>query len=103
MPHVMLKKNWNGNFRRTIHRATSAERVLTFTPGEVVEIEPNDVDQIANDLGKALIPVEWDDEKKKFVPVDLGEIDLDGSAIPQLADGEESDEESDGEKSESEE
>lgn len=77
MPHVMLRRDWNGNFKRTVKPLMGGEsRRLEFAPGEVIEITPEEVPAIMNDLGKALLPVEWSDEKRKFVVVEVTNVDI---------------------------
>lgn len=77
MPHVMLRRDWNGTFKRTVKPLLGGEsRRLEFSPGEVIEITPEEVPAIMNDLGKALLPVEWSDEKRKFVVVEVTNVDI---------------------------
>ena len=81
MPHVMLRKNWNGTFRRRINVGTAKERMLEFQPGEVIEIVGDEIEGVLHDLGKALMPVEWSDEKRKFVEVDMTDVDVEASTV----------------------
>jgi len=76
--HVRLRPDWKGSFRRTIARDAKGKSidVRVFAPGEVIEIPMAELPFLADDLGKALQPMEWSDEFRKFRPVDLTEIDL---------------------------
>lgn len=76
MPLVMLRRDWNGTFRRTVTSTDGTSRVLQFSPGEVVEISAAEVPSLTFDLGRALQPVEWSAEKRKHVAIDLSEVDL---------------------------
>lgn len=55
MPHVMCRRDWKGVFHRTINGVRTA-----FPPGETIEVSGPDLKFIADDLGKALIPMEPD-------------------------------------------
>jgi len=76
--HVRLRPDWKGNFRRTIKRDEKGKslEVRVFTAGEVIEIPPAELPYLADDLGKALQPMEWSNEFNKYRPLDLSEIDL---------------------------
>lgn len=55
MPTVRLKKNWNGNFRRSIRDEKGAVVfVIEFTPGENLQVDLNTFEQLRGDFGKAL-------------------------------------------------
>lgn len=85
-PKVMLRKDWKGTFSRTI-RDSEGKAVdrLTFNPGEVVEIRPEEMSSIKRDLGKALQPVEWNEDLRKHVVIEADELDLD--SIPDVPKG----------------
>lgn len=76
--HMRLRPDWKGTFRRTVKRDEKGKslEVRVFNPGEVVGIPPEELPFVADDLGKALQPMEWSDEFQKYRPVDLSEIDL---------------------------
>lgn len=87
MIYVRLKPNWNGVFKRTIKGQDGKQvKVRTFTPGEVVGVEPNELPSLRRDIGNAIQPVEWSDEHGKFRPIDVGEIDLD-AMVTSVLDG----------------
>lgn len=76
MPHVMLRKNWNGTFKRAVRdKSGKILKTLAFTPGEIVDLRDSDVEAVLGDLGKALLPMEWSEQFGKFLPVPVGEID----------------------------
>ena len=73
MPFVMLKKNWPGNFRRTIKvgkKGKETEKVLEFTPGEPVELTAQEVEALRSDIGVSLQPVEFDEKARPRVITD---------------------------------
>lgn len=85
MPFVMLKKNWPGNFRRTIttgKKGKETKRVLEFTPGEPVELTPAEVDALRSDIGVALQPVEFDEKARPRVITD--DVVADESTEPSI-------------------
>lgn len=76
MPHVKLRRDWNGNFRRHIRDANNKiTGTLNFAKDEVVLLTPEECFAVKNDIGKALIPVVWSEPFRKFVPVDMSDID----------------------------
>lgn len=80
-PHVMLRRNWEGTFRRSVRdKSGKILRVLVFSPGQVVAIEPEDIPSIKGDLGHALTAMEWNREKGKFERIDLEDVDPDATA-----------------------
>lgn len=77
MPHVMLRRDRSGSFKRTVKSLDgSSSRRLEFQPGEVVEITSAEIPAILKDLGKALVPVEWSAEKRKYIAIDVSVEDL---------------------------
>lgn len=76
--HVRLRPDWKGSFRRTIARDEKGQPtdVRVFNPGEVIKLPLRELPYIANDLGKALQPMEWSDEFNKFRPVEMEELDI---------------------------
>lgn len=51
----MLKRDWPGNFQRTIRDEQGLELgVMHFVPGEPVEVEGDQLDGIRKDIGPAL-------------------------------------------------
>lgn len=70
MPFVMLRRDWPGNFRRTIHTGKgkgAKTKVLEFTPGVAVEISPDDARAMKSDIGPALLAVEMDEKARPRV------------------------------------
>lgn len=57
MPYVMCRRDWQGPFHRTINGVRTA-----FPPGEPIEVDGPDLKFVANDLGKALIPMDHDEK-----------------------------------------
>ena len=47
-----------------------------FNPGEVIKLPLSELPHVANDLGKALQPMEWSEEFSKFRPVEMSELDV---------------------------
>jgi len=78
VPHVMLRKDRQGNFKRTVRPIDGGpSRRLEFTPGEVVEIADDEVPAILKDLqNKILLPVEWSEQHRKFVVIEISEDGL---------------------------
>lgn len=78
MPSVMLKKNWPGNFRRTIKigkKGKEVTQVLEFTPGVPVELTPAEIEAVRADIGVALQPIEFDEKARPRVISDEVEVD----------------------------
>jgi hypothetical protein len=69
MPFVMLKKNWPGNFRRTIGPPQD-RRQLEFAPGVPVDLTAAEVDMLQADIGIALMPVDFDEKARPRVITD---------------------------------
>jgi hypothetical protein len=69
MPHVMCKRSWGSTFNRTINGNRKS-----FPPGEPVELANKEIESIADDLGKALVPVEQD-ERGKWRVLSMEEIE----------------------------
>lgn len=69
MPMVMLKRNWQGHFRRTLPGATKDDppRVLEFAPGELQEVTDAELVAIKDDIGAALHVVEFDGRRPKVI------------------------------------
>lgn len=81
MPSVMLKKNWPGNFRRTIttgKKGKETKRVLVFSPGVPVELTAAEIEAVRSDIGAALQPIEFDEKARPRVISD--DVDVDESA-----------------------
>lgn len=57
MPYVMCRRDWQGPFHRTINGVRTA-----FPPGEPIKVDGSDLKFVANDLGKALIPMDQDEK-----------------------------------------
>ena len=73
MPFVMLKKNWPGNFRRTVSigkKGKETKKVLEFSPGVPVELSPAEVEALHSDIGVTLQPVEFDEKARPRVITD---------------------------------
>lgn len=69
----MLKKNWPGNFRRTIKtgkKGKEVESVLEFSPGVPVDLTPAEVEALRSDIGVALVPVDFDEKARPRVITD---------------------------------
>ena len=78
MPFVMLKRNWPGNFRRTItigKKGKETKKVLEFSPGVPVELTAQEVDALRSDIGPALQPIEFDEKARPRVISDEVEVD----------------------------
>lgn len=76
--HVMLKKTWPGNFRRTVRDAEGQpRRVLEFAPGAPVELTEEEAAAVADDIGPALVPVMLDEKQRPRV-LPLREAPADG-------------------------
>jgi hypothetical protein len=78
MPFVMLKRNWPGNFRRTItsgKKGKETKKVLEFSPGVPVELTPAEVEALRSDIGPALQPIEFDEKARPRVISDEVEVD----------------------------
>lgn len=76
--HVRLRPDWKGPFRRTIARNEKGQStdVRVFNPGEVIKLPLCELPHIANDLGKALQPMEWSEEFGKYRPVEMDDLDI---------------------------
>lgn len=73
MPLVMLKRDWPGNFRRTITekvRGKDVKRTLEFSPGVPVELTNAEIKAVLPDIGIALLPVELDEKARPRVITD---------------------------------
>jgi hypothetical protein len=73
MPFVMLKRNWPGNFRRTItigKKGKETKKVLEFSPGLPVDLTAAEVEAIRPDIGIALLPVDFDEKARPRVITD---------------------------------
>lgn len=73
MPFVMLKRNWPGNFRRTIttgKKGKETKKVLEFSPGVPVELTAAEVESVRSDIGTALQPIEFDEKARPRVITD---------------------------------
>jgi len=73
MPFVMLKKDWPGNFRRTIttgKKGKETKHVLEFSPGIPVDLSAAEVEAIRPDIGIALLPVDFDEKARPRVITD---------------------------------
>ena len=73
MPFVMLKRNWPGNFRRTIttgKKGKETKKVLEFSPGVPVELTAAEVEAVRSDIGTALQPIEFDEKARPRVITD---------------------------------
>lgn len=82
MPFVMLKKNWPGDFRRTVtggKKGKEYRKTLVFKPGEPVDLSAADLEGVRADIGIALLPVGFDEKARPrpitddVVPVEIGE------------------------------
>lgn len=76
MPIVMLKRNWPGNFRRSV-RTVSGElvRVIELEPGGTATVSTEDeLRAVAQDIGAALVEVKFSEEAGKFVNLEKSEI-----------------------------
>ncbi len=55
MPLIQLRRDWPGNFRRSVIAEKKVVRVLEWSPGEILELaEGPELDAVAKDLGKSL-------------------------------------------------
>jgi hypothetical protein len=73
MPFVMLKRNWPGNFRRTItigKKGKETKKVLEFSPGLPVDLTAAEVEALRPDIGIALLPVDFDEKGRPRVITD---------------------------------
>ena len=73
MPFVMLKRNWPGNFRRTIttgKKGKENKRVLEFMPGVPVDLSAAEVEALRSDIGVVLVPVDFDEKNRPRVITD---------------------------------
>jgi hypothetical protein len=73
MPFVMLKRNWPGNFRRTItigKKGKETKKVLEFSPGVPVDLTAAEVEALRPDIGIALLPVDFDEKNRPRVITD---------------------------------
>jgi hypothetical protein len=73
MPFVMLKRNWPGNFRRTItigKKGKETKKVLEFSPGVPVDLTAAEVEALRPDIGIALLPVDFDEKARPRVITD---------------------------------
>lgn len=58
--HLMLRKDWAGNFRRVVRDETGKpiepETALEWSPGEIMEVvNENEFNSVKGDIGKALV------------------------------------------------
>lgn len=83
MTLVMLRKGWLATFGRTVfdYQGHSGRR-LTFEPGEPVELTDIELRGVANDIGKALLPVRVESNGKVTI-LDLSKREL--QALAELA------------------
>ena len=85
MPEVMLKRDWPNTFRRTV-RTGKTPQVLTFKPGEPVELNAKQIEALKADIGVCLMPVERDAKGKPRLITD--EVDVEAETeeanVPQL-------------------
>lgn len=56
--YVMLKQGWPGGFRRTVTDEEGHKETLQFSPGEPLEVDDFYGDQLAGDVGAALVILE---------------------------------------------
>lgn len=70
MPEVMLKRDWPGQFRRTVRIGKKTPEVLVFTPGEAVELDAKQLDAVKADIGVCLMPVERDAKNRPRIITD---------------------------------
>lgn len=63
MPELMLKRDWPSTFRRTVASGKKTQ-VLTFAPGEPVEVDARQIEALRPDIGVCLVPVERDAKGK---------------------------------------
>lgn len=92
MPFVMLKRNWPGNFRRTIttgKKGKETKRVLEFSPGVPVELMAAEVDALRKDIGVALQPIEFDENARPRIITDdvVADESSEQSGEPQAVSG----------------
>lgn len=69
----MLRKNWPGDFRRTItlvKKGKDVKHTLEFKPGEPVEVTPAEAELLRADIGVSLVPVEFDIKARPRVITD---------------------------------
>lgn len=64
MPHVMLKRNWPGVFRRTIETRKGEPETLEFKPGVPVNLTARQVKLLTKEIGTAIFPVEMDPKER---------------------------------------
>jgi hypothetical protein len=71
MPKVMLRRNWPGNFRRSIRNEKGEVlRVIEFAPGQAVEVLDDEMPSVQADLGHALQLVTLDKKNRpRVIPV----------------------------------
>lgn len=66
MPFVMLKPSWPATFRRTV-AIGAKKKTLEFAANTPVELSAAEVDAVASDIGKALVPIEFDEKARPRV------------------------------------
>lgn len=70
MALIQLKRTWPGNFRRTVRSGDQVLRVLEWSPGDVLTLQTEaELAAVADDLGKCLQVVVYDEAAGKHLPV----------------------------------
>lgn len=87
MPWVKLRRDWPGTFRRYVRDAAgNIIDTLTFKPDEPFEVknDPQYLDSIRGSLGHALLPLEFDETRRKFNVISEA-VDVDATAVSATA------------------
>lgn len=68
---VMLRTNWPGNFGRTVYREYRGKQEvverLEFVPGQPRQLTKEQLDAVKEDIGSALVEVEFDEKNRPRV------------------------------------
>ena len=67
---VMLAGGWPGPFRRTVKSDKGESRVLTFEPGQVVELSSEELEAVRDDVGKSLHIAAYEKDAKPVAKPD---------------------------------
>lgn len=74
----MLKRDWPGNFSRTITTGKKGKEVterLTFSPGVPVDLSAAQIEQLRPDIGVSLMPVDFDEKARPRIITDDVSVD----------------------------
>lgn len=67
---LMLVGSWPGNFRRAIrNNAGEVVRIIEFSPGEVYDLNDEELEAVRNEVGICLFPVEIDKRRGRHRPL----------------------------------